>query len=173
MSKATERNEAGPDAPIDPDAPADAARTRARRLARRLVYGSFLLLATAFVVSSAWQLIAGIYAPAPVVIAPAGAPAEARACSDGIARLSSALERGFVAASTKEDEASALRTLADGMQPEWADQPAVEQACATQPRGQDAYAALLRLKLAEEGFVRRQIVEIAPVRRDVRAYLPH
>jgi hypothetical protein len=58
------------------------------------------------------------------------------------------------------------------MQPEWAEQAAVATACASDPRGQDAFAALLRLKLAEEGFVRRQIVEIAPVRRDVRAYLP-
>jgi hypothetical protein len=161
MNETTEPSEAGPDT-----------TARARRLARRLVFGSFLLLATAFVVSSAWQLIAGIYAPGPVVIAPAGAPEEARACSDGIARLSTALERGFVAASTKDDEVSALRTLAEGMQPEWTEQAAVEKACAAQPRGQDAFAALLRLKLAEEGFVRRQIVEIAPVRRDVRAYLP-
>jgi hypothetical protein len=163
MTETTEPNEAGGDT-----------TPRARRLARRIVFGSFLLLATTFIVSSAWQLIAGIYAPAPapVITDGAGVRDEARACGDGIAKLSSALERGFLAASTKDDEASALRTLAEAMQPEWAQRAAVEDACATQPRGQDAFAALLRLKLAEEGFVRRQIVEIAPVRRDVRAYLP-
>lgn len=149
------------------------ADARARRLARRIVFGSFLLLSTAFVVSSAWQLIRGIYAPgSPIAPVGASAPSTAAACADGVAKLTTALDRAFAAATTKDDEAAALKTLSETMQPEWSEQAAVEATCAQEARGQDAYAALLRLRMAEEVFVRRQIAEIAPVRRDVRAYLP-
>jgi hypothetical protein len=159
-----------------------AQRTPRQKLASRLVYGSFLGLATAFILSSTYQLTVGVFGmsiePLAAKAAPATASIEARACADGIALLSNALERGFAhsvgpdGASTRTDEA-VLANFRKNLEPEWTGESAVEQTCASHPHGQEAFAALLRLKLAQEGFVRRQMVEIDPLRRSVNAYLPH
>ncbi|WP_394838874.1 hypothetical protein LVJ94_18450 [Pendulispora rubella] len=156
-------------------------RTPRQKLASRLVYGSFLGLATAFILSSTYQLVVGVFGlgsePLPGSAPPASA-VEAQACSDGIALLSAALERSFAhsvgpdGASARTEEA-VVAAFRKNLEPEWTGEPAIERTCGSHPHGHEAFAALLRLKLAQEGLVRRQMVEIDPLRRSVNAYLPH
>ena len=146
-----------------------------RRLASRIVYASFLVLVVAFILSSALQIVSAVFGWGSERMATtAAATPTTRACGDGVARLSSALERAFAAAMREDDDATALRVFEEARRPEWTDATAadVERSCAAAPHGTDAFAALMRLNLTEEAFVRRQVVEVAPLRRDVAAYLP-
>lgn len=138
-------------------------RTGRRSLSSRVVYGSFLGLATAFIVSSTYQIIVALFG---LQVAPLASPANDSACAAAIERLVGALDRASRAAHG-EDEAAFASALA----PEWDAQADTERICRAEPRGTDAYGALLRLRRAEEGSIRRQSVEIAPLRRDVGAYL--
>ncbi|WP_394849345.1 hypothetical protein LZC95_18100 [Pendulispora brunnea] len=156
-------------------------RTPRQKLASRLVYGSFLGLATAFILSSTYQLMIGVFGMGIEPLPSSGRPeaaVEGQACADGIAQLSAALERGFAhsvgpdGASARTEEA-VVAGFRKNLEPEWTGEAAIERTCASHPHGQEAFAALLRLKLAQEGFVRRQMVEIDPLRRSVNAYLPH
>jgi len=169
-------------------------RTPRQRVASRVVYGTFLGVATAFILSSTVQIIVAVFgldaAPlggqvaSPVGDAP-GSPvaANARACTEGIARLAGALDRSFartaIAQAAGDDgprgidrEEALAASFRKDLAPEWDTEKAVEASCAGDTRSEDAFAALLRLKWAQEGFVRRQMVEIEPLRREVRAYLP-
>ncbi|WP_394820571.1 hypothetical protein [Pendulispora albinea] len=164
-------------------------RTARQKLASRLVYGSFLGLAAAFILSSAFQLIVSVFGLGIEPLAAPGAGAgqtvdsHPHACTEGIASLSAALDRSFAhaagpdptagAAGEPASEEALLANFRKNLEPEWAEERKIEESCMGQPRGRDAFAALLRLKLAEEGFVRRQMVEIDPLRRSVQAYLPH
>jgi len=159
-----------------------AQRTPRQKLASRAVYGSFLGFATAFILASTYNLVVGVFGlgiePLVGTPPPEKASVETRACADGIAQLSNALERSFAhsvgpdGASARTEEAL-VATFRKNLEPEWTGESAIEQTCASHPHGQEAIAALLRLKLAQEGFVRRQMVEIDPLRRSVNAYLPH
>lgn len=165
------------------------ARTPRQRVASRLVYGSFLGLATAFILSSTFQLVVGVFGVGSEPLAaadpsPAGpdglntpSTPSTQACADGIARLSAALDRNLARAVVPEGESvrteeAALAAFRKGLDPEWTEEAAIQQSCVNEPRGEDAFAALLRLKLAQEGLVRRQMAEIDPLRRNVQAYLP-
>jgi hypothetical protein len=104
---------------------------------------------------------------------PASTTANA-ACAEGVRRLLASIDAAVVSAKTEgaTDEATAVARFKERLAPEWADENAIRARCASVPRGQDAFAAVLRLRLAQEGFVRRQVAEITPIRRDVTAYLP-
>ena len=158
---------------------------RRRKLASRIVFGAFALFATAFILSSAAQLMSAVLglriepvtaAPQAATTPPLTEPGRA-ACAAGIERLIAALDRAFLEASKL---ATAGAMSADGVVtafqgsalPEWSEEAAIETGCRSDPHGSDAFAAVLRLRLAEESFLRRQIVELSPVRRDVQAYLP-
>lgn len=143
------------------------------------MYASFLAVVALFVVASFAQIVQAVFGVGAAPLARAAPPAAgsraaAGACGQGVARLSTALDRGFSAATVRDSEAAALRAFDEGVRPEWNEDAAagVEKDCRDDARGRDAFAALLRLKLAEEEFLRRQVVELAPLRRDVEAYLP-
>ncbi len=146
--------------------------TQRRQLrGKRIVLTTFLGLTTIFVLSSTWQLMIGTFGmgtkPLSVELDP-----DATACADGVRRLAGALDRGMAKASAADSERSALLAFEGSLAPEWDEEKAVAAQCESRPRGRDAFSAVLRLRRTEEGFVRRQVVEIAPVRRDVQAYLP-
>jgi hypothetical protein len=142
---------------------------RARRI-RSTVYGVFLAFASAFVLWSAklliWPLF-GLDTPAERRAAPAGV-----ACAEQIRSLVRALDRAMAAASASRGQAEASAMFRAALSPEWDGEESSRRACAADPNGLDAYAALMRLRRAEEGFVERQVVEIDPLRREVQAHLP-
>jgi hypothetical protein len=144
---------------------------RAQLRGKRIVLTAFLGFTTVFVLVSTWQLMIGTFGmgtkPLGVELDP-----DARACADGVRRMAGALDRGMASASSADSERTALAAFERSLAPEWDAEKAVAAQCESHPRGQDAFSALLRLRRSEEGFIRRQVVEIAPVRRDVQGYLP-
>ena len=144
---------------------------RAQLRGKRIVLTAFLGFTTVFVLVSTWQLMIGTFGmgtkPLGVELDP-----DARACADGVRRMAGALDRAMAKASAADSEGSAVAAFVGSLAPEWDAEKTVATQCEAHPHGQDAFSALLRLRRTEEGFVRRQVVEIAPVRRDVQAYLP-
>ncbi|MEO6417929.1 MAG: hypothetical protein ABIP39_00880 [Polyangiaceae bacterium] len=144
---------------------------RAQNLGKRVVLAAFLGFATLFVLASTWQLMIGTFGmgtkPLSVELDP-----EAKACADGVRKLAGALDRAMAKASAADSEKSAVDAFEAGLAPDWNEETAISSQCESHPHGRDAFSALLRLRRTEEGFVRRQVVEIAPVRRHVQAYLP-
>jgi len=149
--------------------PSAAARLRGKRFALA-IYGAF---ASVFVAMCTWEIVAGVFGigaaalptPGPGALAPEG-------CAADIRVLRAALDRALAASVTATDDATALATYRRALSPEWDGEKSTEGRCASEPRGTDAFAALLRLRLAQEASLRRQIVEMAPIRRDLAAYLP-
>lgn len=144
---------------------------RRENLGKRVVLAAFLGFTTLFVLSSTWQLMIGTFGMGTKALSVVLDP-NATACADGVRRLTGALDRAMGKASVADSERSALDAFEANLAPEWNDETAVASQCESHPHGRDAFSALLRLRRTEEAFVRRQVVEIAPVRRDVQAYLP-
>jgi hypothetical protein len=141
---------------------------KGRRI-RTAVYGVFVAFSAAFVLLSTWQIMIGVFgaAIAPVqVTQPAG-----KACAEGIHELERALDRGVAAATGAKSSADAEAKMRAALSPEWDKEQAVDATCAGDPHGADAWAALLRLRRAEEGAAGRRTVVVAPLRQDLDAYL--
>jgi hypothetical protein len=147
--------------------PRAAARLRGKRFALG-VYGTF---ASAFVALCTWQLVSGVFnvGAAPLTVH-GSLPSDA--CSQDLRALRAALDRALAASVTASDDATALATYRRALSPEWDGEKTAADRCAKEPLGTEAYAALLRLRLAQEAQLRRQIVEMGPIRRDLAAYLP-
>jgi hypothetical protein len=151
------------------------ARLRWRRVAHAIV----ITIAVVFVGSSAAQIIPSVFGAQrhPIPLPSAGTPE--RACVDGVRSLALALDRASgeawwpraSGAVTVADDA-ALQAFRQGLVPEWNAQAKIEQACANSHEGVEAWAALLRLRRAEEQVVLRSIGELLPLRRDFDARLP-
>ena len=58
------------------------------------------------------------------------------------------------------------------LRPEWEEKDAVQRACSQSNQGLDAWAALARLRSAEEQLAPDGRGLLAPLRRDVREHLP-
>jgi hypothetical protein len=153
------------------DAPALGLSARYRRLGRRIVIVAFVLFVTAFVAVSAFEIIV------PAVRGP-GALSGGRAvlangpCAEALDELTRAVDVAAARALTARAGGEALEVFEQALRPSWDRAPEVVAMCEGEPRGSDAYAAVLRLRRAQEVFVQRQVAEIAPLRRDVSAYLP-
>lgn len=122
-----------------------------------------IVVAVAFIGASAWQIIPAVFGVAitPIPAAPPGTAA--RRCADGVRRLKQALDRAADAAGSASFESR--------LEPEWSDRAAIEKACGESPEGLDAWAALARLRSAEEQLAPRT-GQLASLRRDVVAHLP-
>jgi hypothetical protein len=81
-----------------------------------------------------------------------------------VRKLERALDRAVEAAGSPSFQAR--------LQPEWAEEATVGQACRQSNEGIDAWAALARLRSAEEQLSPRAGAELEPLRRDVIAHLP-
>ncbi|HEY1694363.1 MAG TPA: hypothetical protein VGG39_19475 [Polyangiaceae bacterium] len=142
--------------PLDDDA---RARLQGKRVALVVVIG----VSVVFIAASALQIVPAVFG-AGITPLPSGGPGTAaRACAEGVRRLSTALDRAADAAGSAAFEAR--------LRPEWDDRDAVERACHEAPEGTDAWAALLRMRSAEEQAAPRS-GDLAPLRRDVIAHLP-
>jgi hypothetical protein len=137
---------------------------RARLQGKRVALGAILVVSIALIGSSAWQIIPVVFGAGTRPI-PAGPPgSSARTCAEGVRSLERALERATDAAGSGSFQAR--------LRPEWNEEAAVRQACGQSSEGIDAWAALARLRSAEEQLSPRPGAELEPLRRDVIAHLP-
>jgi hypothetical protein len=158
-----------------PEPPPDDARIRLR--GARAGHGIVIVVAVVFIASSTWQIARAVFPE----LAPGGGTASLespghRACAAGLRDLAEALDRaasGVVTSSVSEgapeESAAAFRR---GLSPEWNTAADVERSCSATAEGQDAWAALERLRSAEEQLTRRSRGELGPLRRDLAAHLP-
>jgi len=148
------------------------ARLRGRRWAHVLVIG----VAAAFIASSGWQIASAVFGLGVVPVAEPWRASSAtdRACASGLQSLAAALDRAAARCSAT-DEATAEQAAAvfrRALSPEWDAASSVSTACAASREGLDAWAALERLKIAEEQVARRIHAELEPLRRDLATHLP-
>jgi hypothetical protein len=137
---------------------------RARLQGKRAVLGVVLVVSLGIIGASALQIIPAVFG-AGVRPIPASAPGTpGRDCADGIRKLVVALDRAADAAGS-----ASFRTR---LQPEWALEVSVRQSCRQSSEGLDAWAALSRLRSAEEQLSPHGGTELEPLRRDVNAHLP-
>jgi hypothetical protein len=93
------------------------------------------------------------------------------ACVAGISRMNGALDRAVASTAQINDAHGVNAAFANAVKADWADSDQVQSDCAGTPEGQDAFAALLRLRRAEESSLERHVAEVSPMKRDVEAYL--
>lgn len=164
MTAAVDDSQAG--APIDP------ALARARLRGKRAALAAVIVVAVLFIGSSAWQIVSALFfdGHGGVLVTP-----EQRACAVGVRDLAAALDRAasrIVASSSEIGTADAVAVFRRGLSPEWNTAGAVQRTCTSSPEGTDAWAALERLRFAEEQLTRQSRAELGPIRRDLTAHLP-
>ena len=130
------------------------------------------MLAVLFIGSSAWQIVRALFAENrdSVLVSP-----EQRACALGLRELATALDRAanlVVASSNEVGTNEAAAAFRRGLSPEWNTADSVQRTCAASPEGTDAWAALERLRTAEEQLARQNRTDLGPIRRDLTAHLP-
>jgi hypothetical protein len=137
------------------------------RRGRSIVSALFVSIVSVFIVITTWQVARGVFGKGVMKASVAPAPI----CVAGVSRLNDALDRALAAASPLTDEHAIDAAFANAARPEWDDSSKVEADCAGTQEGQDAFAALLRLRRADESFLHREVAELSPMKQDVEAYL--
>jgi hypothetical protein len=147
---------------------------RGRRLGRRYVTAAFGTLAGVFILSTTKQLSFGVFGvdAAPVAQGLASATVAEGSCVGHLRAMAAAVDRAISASARAPDEANAAVEYRAALSPEWNDAPTVEAGCSAEGHGADALATIVRLRVAGEQLARRHASELAPLRRDVAAYLP-
>jgi hypothetical protein len=146
----------------------DVAAARAGLRWKRISLVFVTLVAVAFIAVSVLQIIPDVFGAwvHPLPTASPGSPP--RICAEGVKALARALDRASASAGSPGFDKA--------LQPEWSDAPAVEQACARSSEGLDAWAALLRLRSAEQQLARRggppPGEDLARLQREVASHLP-
>jgi hypothetical protein len=136
---------------------------RAALQGKRAALVVVIAVSVVFIAASAWQIIPAVFGMAitPIPAAPPGTAAHT--CADGVLRLKRALDRAADTAGSASFESR--------LEPEWSERSAIEKACGESREGLDAWAALARLRSAQEQLAPRT-AELASMRRDVVAHLP-
>jgi hypothetical protein len=141
--------------------------------AKRVGLGIVIVVSMAFIGSSSWQIIPVVFGARiePLPAAPLGSAD--RRCAVGVRSLLTALDRvsGQVGPSTADDDetTAALRAR---LSPEWDGAGDVGRACEASPQGEQAWAALQRMKMAEDMPVRMGKDSLALLRFEVTEHLP-
>jgi hypothetical protein len=145
------------------------ARSRAKLNGKRAGIVLLTTVAVVFIGLCALSIVPAVFGrgPDPLTPSPTG-----RACADAIVRLQGAVDRAARTAGGAPDEATAVSSFRGALAPDWDEEKRIEAVCGADPNGAGAFAALQRLRVAEETSARRRAVEIAPLRHDVRQYLP-
>lgn len=143
------------------------AAPKANRKVSRVVYGAFVGITAVFVGGLIYEVATQVFAgEAPKV------EALAADCAQGVKSLEGAVNRGIAAGlGTDGDTDDAVARYRGTRDEEWKRLDAVAAACAAQPRGKEAMAALARLDRQAEGVVRRQTAELRVVRREVDSFI--
>jgi len=137
---------------------------RARLQGKRVALGIVLFVSVGIIGSSTMQIVPAVFGTG-IRPLPDGLPgSSAHTCAEGVQRLEKALERA--------SEEGGGADFSARLRPEWDDESTVEVACSRSSEGLDAWAALARLRSAEEHLAPDGRGLLAPLRRDVRAHLP-
>jgi len=153
--------------------PPSADTERAASRGARVALLAFLALCSLFVLSSTWQLLQGALYGATAPAASDERRIDPRGpCAGHLRRLAAAVDRGLAVATAAPSDDAALELFRGGLAPDWANRGAAVAACAPEPGGPDAFAAVDRLREAGEAVSRRTGGDLASARRDVAAVLP-
>src|ERR1700729_2985521 len=104
-----------------------------KKRARAIASGFVVIVATLFIVSSLWQIIAAVFLSGPVALA--NTPDEA-ACRAELTKLVAALDRASITVARTPD------AFSSALSPEWNDEKRAEAVCEKTPRGKDAWVSL-------------------------------
>jgi hypothetical protein len=142
-------------------------------LGRRAGVVLVIAVSMAFIGSSSWQIIPAVFG-ARIDPIPAAAEGSAdRRCAVGVRSLLGALDRvagdGRPNSRDGDEMAAALRAR---LSPEWDQAATVDGACAASSQGMEAWAALQRMKTAEEQPIRMGRDAVAELRVEVTEHLP-
>jgi hypothetical protein len=159
------------------DAAHDDAGARAQLRGKRVALVFVIVLAVVFIGASALQIVPAVFGAGTTRMPPAPPGSPSRICADGVRALAAALDRAGARAlaappGTASNSDEVLAGFRAGLAPEWNDEGRIEPACARSREGEDAWAALMRLRFAQEQLVRRGNVVLGPLRGDLAAHLP-
>ena len=139
----------------------------ARLQGKRAALGVVLLISIALIASSSLEIVPAVFGVGIQPIPPSPPGSAARICAEGVRTLARALERAENGAGSASFQAR--------LEPEWDRAASIQQACGQSGEGLDAWAALARLRSAEEQLAPRPAADLeadlAPLRRDVIAHL--
>ena len=161
--------------PRMPDGPERTETERAGLRAKRIVLAVVILVSLVFTASSSWQIIPAVFGLGVAPLPPAAPGTPERDCAVGVRSLLAALDRagGQLAQTASTDgDLDGIAALRARLSPEWDGAESVRLACEKAPEGQQAWAALERMRVAEEQIVRLGRVGVAPLRVEVAAHLP-
>ena len=139
-----------------------AGEIRARRRTRRVVMIAYYAVVATFIVIAAgnvsWQIWAPRFRRHP--------PTD---CAAGLETLKQSVARARQAAGelTDASEDAALARFRQALLPEWEARDAIAAACQSNAELASALDVIERLRYAEERAVRREVSELAPLRRRV------
>jgi hypothetical protein len=158
MPLEVKRLEANPNA-TDGD---DAAEARARRRGRRWTMTAYYVVVAVFIVIAAGNVVWQVWAPAFRKYPPVD-------CRAGLRDLTLALDRARDAAGSLAEagEDTALSHFRSELSPEWDRHDAVAASCRKDRELAVALDVIERLRYAEERAVRREVDDLAPLRRRV------
>ncbi len=138
---------------------------RAKRFSQAL-WVVFTVFAVAFVVDSTYEIVKGVFGWESV-----GAHASAD-CAAGIQPLEAAIADGKMRSLKQTEEHVALAEFRSAKAAAWASEEKVRADCSKDDASRAAFAALLRISLAEETAIRQRSRTVAPPFRDLRALVP-
>lgn len=132
----------------------------------RVVYGTFVVIVAAFVVSNVWQVAVTIFGDRD---SRTNYPKVGEACGNAIQAEMASIEKARVAAAATKDGQTASSTYASARKDGGGSD--AKAACASDPNGTDALAALERLDRAAESHAVRDASEIGPMRNSARSFI--
>jgi hypothetical protein len=144
----------------------DAARARLR--GKRIALVVVIAVAVVFIGASAVQIVPAVFG-AGIAPMPSGPPgSSARLCAEGV--------RSFldVLGAPPPRSSGGAKTLRPALaaEPPAEDWDRVAHDCASAPGGEDAWAALMRLRSVRDQLAYSAGIDLDPLRRDVAAHLP-
>lgn len=146
--------------------------TRKQRVTR-VVYGIYVVVVAAFVISNIAQVAAAVFGPSGAGEA-AGArfPKVGEACARQIEAELQTIEKARLAASSEtSDPAAKARYAAERASARAGDPAELERTCKADPHGVDALAALARFDRAAESHAVRTASELSPVRLSAQSFI--
>ncbi len=135
----------------------------------RIVYGVFIAGVGAFVASCIWQVAFAVFAGGGAA-EPTSLKVE-RACADGIEELILGVDVALAGVAVGGHEQEARRSYATARDTKWTRRAEIEQACANDPNGKDALAAVARYDRAAEATIVRQANELTLVRNQAQSFI--
>lgn len=139
-------------------------RVTRKQVVSRAVYGVFVVIVGAFIISNIWQVARVTFGEQ----SGASIPKVEAACGAAIEKEIAAIDRARETASAEHDGEAARATYAAARKKESSD---AKTACANDPHGVDALAAVGRLDRSAESHAVRDASEIGPMRQTARSFI--